>query len=273
MNERVEHLNMMINEGRVIRNAWTGLDEQGRETACLLAALAPEVAEAEDSGACPASVMPGWFADLTPWIDDEASEAEWSRMVRRYAACAARWSLLDNAAWRRVEIASRRASVVEAMSHTTQEGVLDACREALAWLGAGMPEQSRKQLRASLEAVARAATKAESAARAAAWAGPDSEAPGAWAAARAARAARAAAAAAVGAAATSAEAEAEAAAEAAAWAAAAVWSAADWAAAAAEARAESEVGPEAQAEAADRITAAILTALERECGLNQKEEA
>jgi hypothetical protein len=249
MNERVEHLNMMINEGRVIRNAWTGLDEQGRETACLLAALAPEVAEAEDSGACPASVMPGWFADLTPWIDDEASEAEWPHMVRRYAACAARWSLLDNAAWRRVEIASRRASVVEAMSHTTQEGVLDACREALAWLGAGMPEQSRKELLASLEAVAGAATRAESAARAAAWAAPESEA-------RAARAARAAAV------------VASRAAGAAAAAAAAAVSAAAWAVAAAEAAVV-----EAQAEAADRITDAVLTALEKECGLNQKEEA
>ncbi len=258
--ERIERLLTFIREDRIIRHAWTGTDARGRETACLLAALAPEVAEAEDVGACPASVMPAWFANLTPWIDDKSSEAEWPRMVRRYAACAARWSSLDDAAWRRVEVATRRSSVIEAMSHTTQEDVLDSCREALAWLDDDMPEQSRKELRASLEAVARAATKAEaSAARAAARA------------ARAARAVAAAAAVVVVADAGASEAPAAEAAgtEAAAWAAAAALAAADWAAAAAAAAAEAqaEAAVEAAAAAADRITDAVLSALEKECGI------
>ena len=211
---RVERLNTFIEEGRIVRHAWLGTDKEGRETACLLAALAPEVAEAEDAGACPASVMPEWFAELTPWIDDEASEAEWPRMVRRYAACAARWSSLDDAAWRRVEIASRRAAVTEAMQHTTSEKSLDACRGVLVWLDEDMPESSRAAaMEAAGAAGAGAAFAAMSAARAAAWA---------------------------------------AAMEAAGAAAFAAMSAAD---------------VTTYAAAADRITDAVLTALEKECGL------
>jgi len=139
---RVERLNTFINEGRIVRDYWTGVDEQGRETACLLAALSPEAGEAEDADACPASVMPAWFAFITPWIDDHASESMWPSAIRRYAACAARWSALDDAAWRRVEVAARRAAVVEAMK-TTEDGLtLRSSHATLAWLEEDMPESS-----------------------------------------------------------------------------------------------------------------------------------
>jgi hypothetical protein len=248
--DRIERLNTLIKENRVIRNDWVGTDEQGRETACLLAALSPEVAEQETASACPAELMPGWMAYLTPWIDDKSSEAEWPRMVRRYAACAARWSTLDNAAWRRVEIASRRASVVEAMSHTTQDDVLDACRTVLAWLDDDMPEQSRKELRASLEAASAAATAAVAAVAATAVAATAATA----AVATATVAASAVAAATVAVTAAAAVTVVAAAAAVAAWAAQAPEVVA-WA-----------VVAEAQAEAADRIIDAVLSALEKECG-------
>jgi hypothetical protein len=139
---RVERLHTLINEDRIIRNEWTGTDEQGRETACLLAALSPEAGEAEDAGACPASVMPEWLVHLTPWVDDYSSEAAWPRMVRRYAACAARWSSLDDAAWRRVEVATRRVAVVEAMKTTEDELTLRSSHATLAWLDEDMPGSS-----------------------------------------------------------------------------------------------------------------------------------
>ena len=173
---RVERLNSMIREGRIIRNDWVSSDEQGRETACLLAALSPEVGEAESPAACPASVMPEWFAHLTPWMDDACSDAEWPRVVRRYAACAARWSALDEAAWRRVEIAARRVSVVEAMGYTGDEQVLDACRRVLAWLDADMPEASRASAKAALGMAAAAAAAAAAAPWAAAAAAEAAEA-------------------------------------------------------------------------------------------------
>ena len=139
--DRAERLSTLISEGRIIRNSWTGIDKQGRETACLLAALSPEAGESENADFCPAAVMPTWFAHLTPWLDDACSDTEWPRVIRRYAACAARWSVLDDAAWRRVEIVARRVAVVEAMRHTSDAMALDACRRVLAWLDADMPEE------------------------------------------------------------------------------------------------------------------------------------
>ena len=231
---RVERLNSMIRENRITRHNWLTVDEQGRETACLLAALSPEAGEAESPTACPASVMPEWFAHITPWIDDNGSDAEWPRVVRRYAACAARWSALDEAAWRRVEIAARRVAVVEAMSHTSDEQVLDACRQVLVWIDADMSEASRASAKAASEATAAAA----------------------WALAAASTDAAAVASAARRAAAAVAAAEA-----------AAVASAARNAAKAAAWAVEAEAESAAEVSAADRITDKILSALEQECGL------
>jgi hypothetical protein len=164
--DRIERLNVMIREDRIIRNAWTGLDEQGRETACLLAALAPEVVEADGEWACPANIMPSWFAYLTPWMDDNASEAEWPRMVRRYATCAARWSVLDNAAWRRIEVFALRTAVVEAMRHMTDAQASAILLQVLAWLDAGTPEPERGALQAAaLKAQGDAANVASAATR------------------------------------------------------------------------------------------------------------
>jgi hypothetical protein len=65
----------------------------------------------------------------------------------------ARWSALDEAAWRRVEVVARRASVVEAMRHTTDERVLDACRGVLVWLDDDMPESSRTAVMAAADRI------------------------------------------------------------------------------------------------------------------------
>lgn len=240
LESRVERLNRMISESRIIRNDWSGTDEQGRATACLLAALSPEVAEAETASACPASLMPVWFAHMTPWMDDHSSTAEWPRMIRRYAACASRWPTLNDAAWRRVEIAARRAVVEEAMRHTSDERVLTACRGVLDWLDADMPESSH-------------AVKATEAAKVAAMEE---------------RAAAVAAAEAQDVAIPAAQAERARSAESAAEAAMAAVKEAPWAPALAADAAESAVdGAEAEYEAADRIIDAVLSYLEKECGL------
>jgi hypothetical protein len=244
--DRIERLNTFINEDRVIRRNWADTDEHGREEACLLVALSPEVAEYGDAGACPAGVMPAWLAYLTPWMADRGTGTEWPRMIRRYAACAARWSSLDDAAWRRVEIAVRRACVSEAMSHTADEKVLNSCHAVLAWLAEGMPEQSRKELRASLEEVVAAAATATAVAAV-------SEATAEEVVA------------ATAAAATAAAATAAVTAEAVVTVVGAATVVAAWAVAAPEAVAWA-VTAAAQGAAADRITDAILSALEAECG-------
>ena len=227
-----EKLNQYITEGRLIRNAWTDLDDQGRETACLLAAMSPEVAAGEDASACPADIMPQWLAHLTPWMDDAGSDEAWPGMVRRYAAVAARWHVLSNETWQRLDHTARRIALEDCLlaadsAAPAVEGVLILLRRAEAggevaaseWTAAGA---------AAWAAWAAAAWDAAEAARAAAVA--DSEWDAAEAAARAAEAARAAARAAGDAA----------------------WTAAEDA-------------------AADRITAAILTAIEQSCDKAEKE--
>jgi hypothetical protein len=135
----------------------------------------------------------------------------------------ARWSALDEAAWRRVEVVARRASVVEAMRHTTDERVLDACRGVLVWLDADMPESSRTAVVVAAAAAAGIWGSSRTAVVAAAGSSRTAVVAAAGAAAQAAQAAGAA--------------------------------------------AQVGAGAAAWAAAADRIIDAILSVLEKECGL------
>lgn len=194
-------LHEAIEQGRVIRRNWESTDKHGRETACLLAWLSPEVKRSHHPAACPASVMPAWLAHLTPWIDDAPSDDAWPGLIRRYADVAARWQVLDDAAWQRAEYAVRALIVREAMTHTTDDNVLTACwrvadlcdavaaggsidatafaeaseaSEAAAWTARGAAWTAARAARAASEAKlsarasARASEAAEAAARAAA---------------------------------------------------------------------------------------------------------
>ena len=99
--ERVARLRAYLEQGRVVRRSWGGTDEQDRETACLLTALAPEVRTTQWEGSCPADVMPQWLARWTPDLADGVSATYWPDFARQYADAAGRWHVLDNAAWRR----------------------------------------------------------------------------------------------------------------------------------------------------------------------------
>jgi hypothetical protein len=191
MNERIERLNAYINEGRVIRNQWTGTDAQGRETACLLAALSPEAGSSQEASACPAHVMPSWLAYLTTDLNDRGSNAAWPGMVRRYAALAARWHRLDDAAWLRVQYKVLAATVREAKSYVAdQADVLAACEQVVELceqvVETGKVDEEAFRAAAARAAAARAA--ADAVVRSAAWAA----ARAAWVAADAADAADAA---------------------------------------------------------------------------------
>lgn len=175
--ERLDRLDTMIRENRIIRGAWTE-----RDRACLLAALAPEAGKAQSASACPAEVMPEWLAHLTPWIDDAPSEEAWPALVRRYAALARRWHVLDTAAWERARIGALIAIVSEARMHCPQHETqtLAAIDGVLAWLRRGAPASERlaalwaaeaaaqSAAVAAAEAAAEAAKAAQSAAKAAA---------------------------------------------------------------------------------------------------------
>jgi hypothetical protein len=121
-------LNQYIIEGRLIRHGWTGNDEHGRHTACLLAALSPEVASSKQASACPANIMPDWLAWLTPKMDDRGSAAAWPKMVKRYAELASKWHVLDGAAWKRCMFRSL-AAIVEEEALYAKDGTPQAVRQ------------------------------------------------------------------------------------------------------------------------------------------------
>jgi hypothetical protein len=216
-----------LEAGTLIRQSWIGTDAQGRETACLLAALVPACGRQQSAGACPADVMPAWLAELTPWIDDAGTLAHWPAVVRRYADLASRWHILTPLAWRKLDYATRAICVREALPHVTVDdwGVRAACDLVLVLLD---------------EAAETGDLPAEAAAEAAEAAGARARDAAAWAA-RAARAAAGAAAACAAGGPAAREA-----------------AGAAWAAAACAAG-----GPAARA-AADRIIDATLDAIERE---------
>jgi hypothetical protein len=250
-----DRLDRYIAEDRLIRGKW--LDYKGR--ACLLVALAPECGTAHTPAVCPASVIPPWLAYLTPWLDDAGSLAAWPAMVRRYARLAHRWHVLTPETWRRLDYAARAICVREAVRHTTNAQSIEACETVIALCDRAA---SGDQPVAEAWAAAAAAAKAVAAAEA--------EAGAAWAAAKAV-AGSAAEAARAGSAAEAARAVWSASA---AWAAGAAWAAARaaaWAAAAVD-RATSGFRPalrrpsaRAAAAAVDRITAAVLGAIEAAC--------
>ena len=123
------NLQKMITERRITRKQWTGTDAQGRETACLLAALHPPCGTEESTSVCPASLMPQWMAALTVWIDDAPSESHWWSVVERYGALAQRFSELDEARWDRAFYRIGAAILRIAMPETDDEW---GCREAVA---------------------------------------------------------------------------------------------------------------------------------------------
>ena len=113
---RFDRLDTLIADSRLVRSTWVGTDAQGRDTACLLAALSPEAGKAEDARACPADVMPTWLALLTPWLDDSGTVEAWPSVVRRYAALARRWYALDETRWARLHWQTRGIIVREALA-------------------------------------------------------------------------------------------------------------------------------------------------------------
>ena len=79
---RLNRLDKLIAEDRIVRGTWTGVAD-GKKTACLLAALSPESGEQQTATACPSDVMPVWLAHLTPSMDDSGSIEAWPAFIRR----------------------------------------------------------------------------------------------------------------------------------------------------------------------------------------------
>jgi hypothetical protein len=185
-----DRLNTLISEGRVIRGSWTKQDDEGRDTACLLAALYPPCGVARSEAACPSSLMPGWLASLTVWIDDSGTPEKWPGHIKRYAAVIRGVVALDAAAMAKLSTRIRVLIVREAMSHITRDewGCKAACEQTIEALESGDTGKIRAAESAAWSA---ARSAAESAAGSAAWSAAGSAAESAagsaaWSAARSA---------------------------------------------------------------------------------------
>jgi len=181
-----------LEEGTLIRKEWTGTDEQGRATACLLAAMAPVCGTERDASVCPAEIMPAWLAHLTPWMDDYGTLEAWPTMVRRYANLSSRWHVLDAPTWHRLDYAARRIVLENALSFAGEsesiiKDVIHLC--SLKETGATVSSEDWRSAQKAAKAVAKAAGATEAAAWAASWAAAKAAEAAAWAAQEAAGAA------------------------------------------------------------------------------------
>lgn len=122
---------LVINEGRLIRGAWTGTDVIGRPTACLLSALSPDVAASHNPADCPVSVMPLWMAYLTPFLNEMTSKSAWPQISTRYADLSDAWGVLDGAAWMRLDYATRVAALQIALPYCVNKSMTTACDIAI----------------------------------------------------------------------------------------------------------------------------------------------
>lgn len=151
-----DRFNQFVSEGRIIRGNWVGIDAQGRETACLLAAFEGGI---RDSKHCPAGLMPEWLAGLTPKFDDKGSIEAWPAMVQRYAKCANGWHVLDDAAWRRALLRTLRMCLEIVAPHDASE----LCARVLALIntelsGGTVSPDEYKKLQATARATAMTAS-------------------------------------------------------------------------------------------------------------------
>jgi len=131
----VDLLDSAVAADTVIRGEWTRT-EDGRERACLLASLSPVCGVERTSMACPASVLPGWFAECVPWLDDCGSEAAWPEMIRTFADLLRDSVDAEPALWERLNLHWRRGALAETMAHTYDLAALGICAEVAAMLDA-----------------------------------------------------------------------------------------------------------------------------------------
>jgi len=157
--ERLDALDAAIERGEVLRGEWT-CEEDGRQLACLLAHVSPEVATAKSVSACPAKTLDPWFAHLLLYIDDECSLERRDEFLRRTAAVLRQWHRLSTETRRRLDYECRAVAVREVRPHVplSEAQMIVAIDSALlliarACAGEVLSEQEGEAVRCSLFAV------------------------------------------------------------------------------------------------------------------------
>ena len=126
--EAADRIADFAREGRLVQNAWHD-ERDGRELACLLGAIGPEVRSPED---CPASAMPAWLAHLLPRLFDGVRETEAADFGSRFAA-ALRAKPVDDAVrdrWLARVVAYARAAAADAAVWAVAEEAAEEAADA-----------------------------------------------------------------------------------------------------------------------------------------------
>jgi len=82
-NDACDRIALFAREGRLIQHGWHRTADDGRELACLLGAIGPDVTS---PGACSADVMPTWLAHLLPTLFDGLLAERTADLGLRFAA-------------------------------------------------------------------------------------------------------------------------------------------------------------------------------------------
>ena len=137
--QRLARLDKMIAEKRILRDEWFSTSRRGIERACLLAALSPEVAHGggvHGPSKCPADLMPRWFAEITPELDDRISKNWWPEFLRMYAKTLRRvhrltekklWTQDD---WRRQDHLARAWALTNLVQEEHKPGIVTTAAAA-----------------------------------------------------------------------------------------------------------------------------------------------
>jgi hypothetical protein len=81
--EAFDRYEMFLHEGRLVQASWHAEDNDGRELACGLGVLGPDMGSPSQ---CPAAVMPRWLAQMVPWLfDNQTPENAFAWGERFYA--------------------------------------------------------------------------------------------------------------------------------------------------------------------------------------------
>lgn len=162
-----------LEQGRLLRGKWNSTDEEGRHTACMLAALAPNGETWNGPENCPANLLAPWFAELIPMIDDKGSDEAWPEMAKRMGHVLRGVYRLSAEDWDRLKFETLKIAVAEAKSHTSEARAIESCDHVLGlierWLSGDKPSQQEWRDAADA-AYAAAAAAAYAAADAAAYA-------------------------------------------------------------------------------------------------------
>ena len=159
-----ERILQHLREQRLVQGEWHSQDAQGRELACVLGAISPEIVSATE---CPASVMPQWLALIVVGMFDGQGKDDAAAWAGRFGEQMSRWHVLDGAAWDRVRAAFCAACVEDADKSAADASA--AARADAAFARAAAADAAD----AAAAAAAVASAAAAAAANAAYWARDD----------------------------------------------------------------------------------------------------